>query len=90
MAKKTTNEKTMSFEIKETIGVFGLTPSGWTKELNIVDWNEQGDKYDLRAWSADHSKCGKGITCSANELANLYEILKDYISEEESEDEDEE
>ena len=82
MAKQ--NEFTM--EIKETIGVFGLTPTGWTKELNIVSWNGGEDKFDLRAWSADHSKCGKGITLSANELANLHDILNDYVGEDEDEE----
>jgi hypothetical protein len=32
-------------------------------------------KYDLRDWSADHEKMGKGTTLSREELSALKELL---------------
>ena len=49
--------------------------SGWSKELNLISWNDREPKYDLRDWSADHSKMGKGVTLTKEELSALREIL---------------
>lgn len=43
------------------------TKTGWKKELNIVSWNGNEPKYDIREWSADHVKMGKGITLTEDE-----------------------
>jgi hypothetical protein len=66
----------IKFEIKETIGVLSESAKGWTKELNLVSWNDKEPKYDLREWSPDHEKMGKGITLSKEEMAKLKEILR--------------
>jgi hypothetical protein len=65
----------IKFEIKETIVVFATSTKGWTKELNLVSWNDKDPKYDIREWSPDHSKMGKGITLTADELMMLKGIL---------------
>ena len=31
----------LKFEIKEHIGMVSESSTGWTKELNIVSWNER-------------------------------------------------
>ena len=51
--------------------------SGWAKELNLISWNDREAKYDLRDWSADHEKMGKGVTLSVEELRlrTLRELL---------------
>jgi len=58
-------------EIKEHLAVLSTNPSGWTKELNLVSWNGRAAKYDIREWSPDHQKMGKGITLTADELNEL-------------------
>lgn len=65
----------IKFEIIKTIGVLSTSASGWRKELNLISWNEREPKYDLRDWSADHSKMGKGVTLSTQELSALRELL---------------
>ncbi len=65
----------IKFEIKEYLGVLSESPRGWSKELNLVSWNEKEPKYDLREWSPEHEQMGKGITLTKNELR----ILKDLI-----------
>ncbi|TRM10723.1 hypothetical protein FH966_02760 [Lentibacillus cibarius] len=66
----------INYEIKETIGVLSESSKGWTKELNIVSWNDREPKYDLRDWSPDKEKMGKGITMTEEELENLKKLLK--------------
>ena len=73
------DEDTMNeikYEIIKTIGVLSTSASGWKKELNLISWNDREPKYDLRDWSADHSKMGKGVTLSAEELSALREVLQ--------------
>jgi hypothetical protein len=66
------------FEITKKIGVLSTDPKGWTKELNMVSFNERPAKYDIRTWDKDHAKMGKGVTFTKEEL----ETLKTLISQE--------
>ena len=65
----------IKFEIIKKIGVLSTSTSGWAKELNLVSWNEREPKYDLREWSPDGMKMGKGVTLSKDELGALKELL---------------
>ena len=65
----------LKFEITERIGVLSENAKGWTKELNKVSWNEREPKYDLRVWNPDHSRMGKGITLTDEEVETLKAIL---------------
>jgi len=65
----------IKFEIKETLGVISESTKGWSKELNLVSWNDKEPKYDLREWDPAHEKMGKGMTLSKDELAKLRDIL---------------
>lgn len=65
----------IKYEIVKKIGVLSKSASGWAKELNLIRWNEREAKYDLRDWSADGEKMGKGVTLSKEELLALKELL---------------
>ncbi len=65
----------VKFEIVEHMGVLSEGSKGWTKELNKVSWNDGAPKYDLRDWSPDHTKMGKGITLTDEEAKKLKEML---------------
>ena len=65
----------IKYEIKETIDIILETSKGWSKELNLISWNDREPKYDLRDWAPDHEKMGKGITLSKEELIRLKEVL---------------
>lgn len=69
----------IKYEIVEEIGVLSESAKGWKTELNLVSWNEREPKYDLRSWSEDHEKMGKGITLSKDEMIKLKEIINDKI-----------
>ncbi len=49
-------DKNITFEIREYLGVISQHDSGWNKELNIISWNGQSPKYDLRDWDPHHEK----------------------------------
>jgi len=65
----------IKYEIIKKIGVLSTSASGWTKELNLISWNDREPKYDIRDWSADGEKMGKGATLSTEELLALKELL---------------
>jgi len=67
----------LKFEIKENIGILSESARGWTKELNLVSWNDHAAKYDIREWSPDHTKMAKGITLTADELMKFKDLLKE-------------
>ncbi len=64
------------YEIVEKIAVLSESSKGWTKELNMISWNERDPKYDIREWSPDHEKMGKGVTLSEEEAAILKKALE--------------
>lgn len=68
-----------SFEIVEKLGVLSEAKTGWTTELNKVSWGGRPAKFDIRSWSPDHLKMGKGITFSGDEIALLKKILERVI-----------
>ncbi len=65
----------LKFEITEHLGVLSENAKGWTKELNKVSWNDRPAKYDLREWSPDHSRMGKGITLTDDDINALRALL---------------
>ena len=65
----------IKYEIIKNVGVLSKSGSGWTKELNLISWNDRDAKYDLRDWSPDREKMGKGVTLSREELSALKELL---------------
>ena len=65
----------IKYEIIKTIGVLSTSAKGWTKELNLVSWNEREPKYDLRDWAPEHEKMGKGVTLTKEDLLALKELL---------------
>ena len=75
-----------SYEVKESYGSLTQEVGKYNKELNLISWNGNEPKFDLRPWIVDEDtgerKMSKGITLTSEELEALYNILKE-ISEEE-------
>lgn len=70
--------KEFSYDIVEEIGTISTSTSGWNREVNIVRWNEGKPKLDIRDWAPDHSKMGKGISLTSEEVALLRVILDEF------------
>ncbi|MFA9557976.1 YdbC family protein [Evansella sp. AB-rgal1] len=67
----------IKYEIVETLAVLSQSPKGWNRELNLVSWNGREPKYDIRDWSPNHEKMGKGLTFSKEELSKLKDVLEE-------------
>ena len=64
-----------SFKIEKNLGTVAEGKGGWNLELNLVSWGGRPAKYDIRSWSADHQKMGKGSTFTKDELSALKNLL---------------
>ena len=58
-------------EIIREIGVISTSKSGWDKLFALVSWNDNEPKYEIREWSPDRDRCGKGVTFTEDEVRNL-------------------
>lgn len=67
-----------NYQIVANIGSLSESQNGWKKELNLISWNEKEAKYDIREWSPDGSKMGKGVTLSKEEMIALKELLMNF------------
>ena len=63
----------------EKIGIIRQSTNGWNKELRWVSWNDADPKYDIRDWSPDDEKMGKGITLTEEEARNLLGLLEKHF-----------
>ena len=62
----------LKYEIVQHLATIAEGSKGWSKELNLVSWNERDPKFDLREWSPDHTKMGKGITLTYDDSVPVY------------------
>lgn len=72
------SNESLKFEIVKSIAVLSTEKrSGWTKELNLISFNDAAPKYDLRSWDSNHVKMGKGVTLSKDEMRELKKAIED-------------
>jgi hypothetical protein len=65
----------IKFAIVKHIATLSTSTKGWTKEFNLVSWNDREAKYDLREWDPAHETMSKGITLSEDEVKELKKVL---------------
>ncbi|MCI5697854.1 MAG: PC4/YdbC family ssDNA-binding protein [Clostridiales bacterium] len=73
------NKSTVTYRITRSFGAIRQTDRGWTRELNMVSWNDMPEKFDIRDWNDDHSKCGRGITLTVEEMETLLELAQNGL-----------
>ena len=71
------NNNQFQFEIVQNIAVLSTERSGWTKEVNLVSYNDAPPKFDIRSWDPNHEKMGKGVTLSHEEMKTLLDAMAD-------------
>lgn len=72
----------IQYEIVKEIAVLSTGDSGYTKEITLISWNGKEPKYDIRSFSPNREKCGKGITLNADEAAALLKALQKELNSE--------
>ncbi|WP_084710658.1 YdbC family protein [Ornithinibacillus californiensis] len=50
---------------------------GLTSNLHLISWNGRAPKYDIRDWSPEREKMGKGITLTIDDLKELKNALNE-------------
>lgn len=73
--------KDIQYEIVKEIAVLSTSDSGYTKEINLISWNGKEPKYDIRSFSPNREKCGKGVTLTETEVGKLLAALEKALSE---------
>lgn len=73
------NEYRVTWKVIEEIAVLYVSQSGWAKELNMVSWNGDEPKYDVRWWNPTKTRIGKGFTFTPEELGLLKEVIDTKI-----------
>jgi len=66
----------IKFEIIKHLAVLSEGLKGWTKEVNIVSWNNRKPKVDIREWDENHEQMSKGITLNKEDMIHLKELLR--------------
>ena len=74
----------INYEIKEHIGIISENKNGWTKELNLVSWNDNDPKYDIRDWNPTHDKMSRGITLTEKDAYELSSLLNEEFNNNEN------
>ncbi|MBF7096459.1 YdbC family protein [Alkalibacter mobilis] len=65
----------IKYDVVEKIAV--LSQKGeWTKELNMVSWNDRPAKFDIRDWNHQEGKIGKGVTLTESEINELKDAIE--------------
>lgn len=68
--------KEFKYEVIRTIGVLSTNEkTGWRRLLRLISWNGGEPKYDLRDWSPDDEKMGKGVSLTREEAKKLIPLL---------------
>ena len=76
------------YEIVKELGVISENAKGWRKELNLVSWNDRDAKFDIREWSPDHDRMGKGVSLTEEELEALAKLIAKRDEEDSFEEEE--
>ena len=78
-------DEEIEYRIIKSFGTFSGGTRNWVKEVNLVSWNRQPAKLDIRNWQRDHKKCGKGIALTRGEAEELVKLLGRILKEKPSE-----
>lgn len=71
-------KKEFEYKVIKEIGTLSEPSSetGWDKVVSIISWNGGKPKLDIRMWSKDRSRMGKGVSLSNEEIQILLSMLE--------------
>lgn len=68
----------ITYDIVENVGVIKRYASGWTKEVNIISWNEGIPKFDIRDWDENREHLTRGMTFTDEEMFKLVDFINEW------------
>ena len=70
-----------TYEIKAHIATLSRSESGnITTEVNLISYNDDDPKLDIRKWDVSKGKMLKGIALTNGEAYKLKKVLEDYFT----------
>lgn len=66
------------YRIEDQVGVLSVSPTGWSKELNLLSWNDGPVRCDLRDWSPDHKTPTSGIALTKSEVKKAIKLYEEW------------
>ena len=70
-----------TYEVTKELGIISENAKGWQTKLNMVSWSGKDPKYDIRPWSPDGERMGKGISLSEEEMEQLIKLFNEREEE---------
>lgn len=70
-------KKEVTFEIIKNLILLEEYKNGWTKEINLVSWNDKDPVIDIRTWGKNKEVIGKGITLTDEEFKRIRKLIID-------------
>lgn len=69
----------INYTIEKNLATFSKSDNGYSLELNLISFNGNPAKYDLRRWLRvnGQAKMLKGIALSKDEMSNLFKFLEE-------------
>lgn len=71
----TQNKGEFNYEVVNSYGVINTSSNGWTLEMKQISWNGRPAKFDIRPWSPEGDRMGKGLSLHKDELIKLRDYL---------------
>lgn len=68
------------YEVIQKLGVVAEYSTGWTKEVNLISWNNKEPKLDIRDWDEKHEHMSRGITLKCDEAEKVAELLSAFAA----------
>lgn len=67
----------IQYKVIKDFGEIEVDKKGWKKRLKLIQWGDNQPKYDIRPWSEDNTKFGKGITLDEDEIYALSLLIEE-------------
>lgn len=75
------NERNVTYKIVDQLGVLATYKNNWSKELNLIQWNDRTPKFDIRDWDENHEHMSRGVTLHEDEARQLMQLLMTRFDE---------
>ena len=62
-------------------GVVYETERGWRCEVNLISWNGNPPRLDIKEWDEDRKNCRKVSTFKPEAAPRLYDLIGMYIED---------
>lgn len=81
LQKGITMSEDIKYKVVARLGVIDTYTTGWRKEINLISWNGQPAKYDIRDWDSSHELMSRGVTLYEDEMKTMMQLVSKFHDE---------